>query len=109
MKQSYLGIQDALHKLRSANGTRRPRAWAGVSVCVEEDHGVVVLTSEEKWDRMKTICNYWLNKLNQGVMNLEFKHLRSDCGFMVYVTQAYPGMKPYLKSFHLSLEMWRGG
>ena len=27
----------------------------------------------------------------------------------MYVTQAYPGMKPYLKGFHLSLEMWRGG
>jgi hypothetical protein len=28
---------------------------------------------------------------------------------MVYVTQAYPGLKPYLKGFHLSLEMWRDG
>ncbi len=27
---------------------------------------------------------------------------------MVYVTQAYPGMKPYLKGFHLLLETWRG-
>jgi hypothetical protein len=27
----------------------------------------------------------------------------------VYVTQAYPGMKPYLKGFHLSLESWREG
>jgi hypothetical protein len=28
---------------------------------------------------------------------------------MVYMTQAYPGMKPYLKGFHLSLETWQGG
>ena len=28
---------------------------------------------------------------------------------MVYITQAYPGLKPYLKGFHLSLETWRGG
>ena len=27
----------------------------------------------------------------------------------MYVTQAYPGMKPYLKGFHLSLESWREG
>jgi hypothetical protein len=27
---------------------------------------------------------------------------------MVYVTQIYPAMKPYLKGFHLSLESWRG-
>jgi len=46
--QSYLGIQDALQKLRSPGGTRRPGAWAGVNVCVEEDRGVVVLTSQEK-------------------------------------------------------------
>ena len=40
---------------------------------------------------------------------LEFKRLRSDRGFLVYVTQVYPAMKPYLKGFHLSLESWRGG
>jgi hypothetical protein len=70
-KQSYLGIEDALRKLRLANGTQRPGVWVGVSMCVEEDCGVVVLTSQEKWHRMKTICNYWLNKQNQGVTNLE--------------------------------------
>jgi hypothetical protein len=42
-------------------------------------------------------------------MALEFKRLQSDRGFMVYATQAYPSMKPYLKGFHLSLETWRGG
>jgi hypothetical protein len=26
---------------------------------------------------------------------------------LVYVAQAYPGMKPYLKGFNLSLEIWR--
>ena len=40
---------------------------------------------------------------------MDFKKLQSDRGFLVYLTQAYPGMKPYLKGFHLSLEMWRGG
>ena len=39
---------------------------------------------------------------------LDFKRLRSDQGFLVYVTQVYPAMKPYLKGFHLSLESWRG-
>jgi hypothetical protein len=40
---------------------------------------------------------------------LDFKQLQSDWGFMVYVTQIYPAMKPYLKGFHLSLESWQGG
>jgi len=108
-RQSYLGIQHALQKLRSPGGTRRPGAWAGVNVCVEEDRGVVVLSSQEKWDRMKTICEHWQVILEMGDTDLDFKRLRSDRGFMVYVTQAYPGMKPYLKGFHLSLETWRRG
>ena len=108
-KQAYLGIQDALRKLRAAGGTKRPGAWAGSSVCVEEDKGVVVLTSQEKWNRLKSICQYWLDQLNRGDIMLEFKRLRSDRGFLVYVTQVYPSMKPYVKGFHLSLESWRGG
>jgi hypothetical protein len=28
---------------------------------------------------------------------------------MVHITQTYPGMKPYLKGFHLYLETWQGG
>ena len=80
-----------------------------MNVCVEEDRGVVVLTSQEKWDHMKAICEHWRVILEKGDTDLDFKRLRSDRGFMVYVTQAYPGMKPYLKGFHLSLETWRGG
>jgi hypothetical protein len=40
---------------------------------------------------------------------LEFKRLQSDQGFMMYVTQSYPSLKPYLKGFYLSLDSWRGG
>ena len=106
-REAYVGMQDALRKLRSAGGTRRPGAWAGAAVYIEDD-GVVVLTSQDKWDRMKAICSHWLDLINKGHTALDFKQLRSDRGFMVYVTQAYPGMKPYLKGFHLTLEMWRG-
>jgi len=42
------------------------------------------------------------------IIDLDFKQLRLDWGFMVNVAQASPGMKPYLKGYHLSLEMWRG-
>ena len=108
-RESYLGIQDALRKWRSAGGTRSPGAWAGAVVHIDEEHGVMVLTSQEKWDRMKAICKYWLDILKTGEKTLEFKKLQSDRGFMVYATRAYPAMKPYLKGFHLSLEMWRGG
>ena len=73
MKQVYLGIQDALRKLRAAGGTKRPGAWAGSSVCVEDDKGVVVLTSQEKWDRLKAICRHWLDCINRKESMLDFK------------------------------------
>lgn len=33
----------------------------------------------------------------------------SDRGFCVHLCNSYPAMKPYLKGFHLTIEMWRGG
>jgi hypothetical protein len=56
-----------------------------------------VLTSQEKWDWLKAICTHWLEVLNKGGTKLDYKKLLSDQGFMVYVTQAYPDVKPYLK------------
>ena len=50
-QEAYLGIQDALRKLRAAGGTFYPGAWAGVVVFNDEKLGLVVLTSQEKWDR----------------------------------------------------------
>jgi hypothetical protein len=44
-----------------------------------------------------------------GEMVLDYKKLQSNRGFMVYVTQAYPSLKPYLKGFHLLLKTWQGG
>jgi hypothetical protein len=107
-RESYLGIQDALRKWRSAGGTKLPGAWAGAVVHVDEEKGVMILTSQEKWDRMKEICRHWLEIVAAGETALDFKKLQSDRGFMVYATRPYPAMKPYLKGFHLSLEMWRG-
>jgi hypothetical protein len=106
--ENYLGIQDALRKLRAAGGTRRPGAWAGASVFNEENVGVVMLTSQEKWDRLKEICQHWHAVIQGGETMLDYKKLLLDRGFLVYITQAYPSMKPYLKGFHLSLETWRG-
>jgi hypothetical protein len=109
-RESYLGIQGALQKLRCLGRTKTPGAcWAGASICIDNDIWVVVLTLQEKWDCMKNIFWFWLDLLNQGVSELDHKQLKLDCGFMVYVVQAYPWMKPYLKGFHLSLERWREG
>ena len=36
---------------------------------------------------------------------LSHKELLSDRGFLVYFTRMYPAMIPYLKGFHLTIEM----
>ncbi len=70
----------------------------------------MVLILQERCHRLKEIlCNHWLRVVSGGNMDLAFKRLQSDWGFLICVTQAYPGMKPYLKGFNLSLETWRGG
>ena len=78
-------------------------------VFVDKELGIVVLTSQEKWDRLKLICKKWLIRVEAGKLDLNHTELRSDKGFMDHVTQAYPGMKPYLKGFHLSMETWQVG
>jgi hypothetical protein len=46
--------------------------------------------------------------MTKGEANLSHKDLLSDRGFLVYVSKTYPAMIPYLKGFHLTIEMWRG-
>ncbi len=107
--ESYLGIHDALRKIRAAKGSRHLGAWAGANVCIEDNESIFILTSQEKWDHLKEICTPWLDLLEQGETLLDHKKLQSAHGFMLYVTQVCPGIKPYLKGFHLLLETWRGG
>jgi hypothetical protein len=49
-RESYLGLQNALRKIRYHEGTRQPGAWAGACVVVEAEIGVAVFVSQEKWD-----------------------------------------------------------
>jgi hypothetical protein len=105
-KQAYLGIQDAARKVGACS--QQPRAWAGAVVHVVPKLGVCVLTSEEKWRKLQHIIEKWLELVTDGVLVLDHKELLSDRGFLIYVTRSYPGMVPYLKGFHLTIEMWRG-
>ena len=86
-REAYLGIQDALRKVRGADGTQYPGAWAGAVVFNDEKLGIVVLTSQEKWHRLELICAKWWMKLDAGELELDHTELRSDKGLVVYVTQ----------------------
>ncbi len=78
MQESYIGLQDALCKIRAPHGLQCPGAWAGTDVCIKGGLWVVVLTSQEKWDQMKAICVHWLEVLGRGETELEYKKLLSD-------------------------------
>jgi hypothetical protein len=80
---SYLGIQDALRKIRATKGSHCLGAWAGANVCIEDNGSISILTSQEKWDWLKGICTHWLNLLEWGETLLDHKKLQSDHGFMV--------------------------
>ncbi len=56
-KQSYLGIQDAGWKARPCS--KQPGAWAGGVVHVLPSLGLCVLTSSEKWTKLKTMLKKW--------------------------------------------------
>ena len=105
-KQAYMGVQDSSRKVRPVS--KRTGAWAGSVVHVIEELGVCQLTSEEKWQKMKTILQKLASVLDGGAKELNHSELISDTGFLVYVTRTYPSMIPYLKGFHLTAHMWRG-
>ncbi len=106
-KQSYLGIQDAPRKACPCSQTTG--AWAGAIVHVLDQLGVCVLTSKEKWAKLQGILEKWRLALRRQDPWLSHKELLADWGFLVYVCRTYPAMIPYLKGFHLTIEMWRGG
>jgi hypothetical protein len=105
-KQAYLSIQDAARKADKCS--QQPRAWAGAVVHVVQGKGICILTSDEKWQKMKSILRKWSDKLDSREKMLDHKELLSDRGILVYVMRAYPPLIPYLKGFHLTAEMWRG-
>jgi len=94
--QSYLGIQDAARKARPCS--KSPGAWAGSVVHIAPELGVCVLTSREKWSKLKSILCKWKDALAAPNPQLSHKELLSDRGFLVYVTRTYPAMVPYLTS-----------
>lgn len=106
-KQSYWAFLGCSQE----GGRMHPAAegiWAGAVVHIDPDKGVCVFTSEEKWRKSKMIQSKWLTILEGGDTEQDHSELMSDRGFLVHVTRAYPAMVPYMKGFHLTVEMWRG-
>ena len=58
---------------------------------------------------MRAILEKWGAALAVSNPKLVHKELLANRGFMVYVTRTCPALVPYLKGFHLTIKMWRGG
>jgi len=106
-KQSYLGLQDAGRKAHPCSKTCG--AWAGGIVHILKNLCICVLTSKEKWLKMRAILEKWEAALAVVDPELVHKELLADRGFLVYVTWTYPALVLYLKGFHLTIERWQGG
>ena len=70
-KQSYLGIQDASRKARPCRQTTG--AWAGAIVYVVDKLRVCVLTSREKWPKMRGILTKWRTAMQENFPKLSHK------------------------------------
>ncbi len=55
---------------------------------------------------MRAILEKWEAALVVIDPELAHKELLADRGFLVYVMRTYPALVPYLKGFHLTIEMW---
>lgn len=100
---NHLGEQDASRKRRGSS--QRSGAWIG-GVFRADKSTIGILTSQEKWDKGKSIVKKWISRAFIGA-TLNRKDLEKDRGFLVHLSMVYPGLVPYLKGFHLSLESWR--
>ena len=101
----HLGLQDAARKRREPG--QETGAWTG-SVVWTSNGEVVVLTTQDKWDKTKDHIRWIAENLNNKE-GLDIKTLKSIRGFLVYIARTYNSMVPYLKGLHATIDSWRPG
>ena len=111
----YLGLQDAARKRREPS--QEPGPWAGVVVHLRPGKPVYKLITQSRWDKTKRILNHLKKSYNRAEHEaaelgnqeiwLSRSELESARGFLIYVTQTYTAMVPYLKGIHLTIDSWR--
>ena len=88
----YLGLQDAARKVRPP--VQDGSTWAG-SVVATHSSEVAKLVTEKRWAKTRTIIRKWVQAHRESP-ELDAPALRSDRGFLVYISRTYPWMVPYL-------------
>jgi hypothetical protein len=103
---NFLGIQDAARKRHFPSQT--PRVWCGAKSATD-NKGLYTCTTQAKWDRGKNIINSWVEELALNKNTIDRKGMMSGRGFLVHLSRTYPGIVPFLKGVHHTLESWRKG
>jgi hypothetical protein len=99
----HLGVQDAPRKHRF--GEQGAGAWAG-SISETNGQRMFVTVSQEKWDKTRWYIGDIVEEIFWSTV-LTHKELERKRGFLIYITQTYSAMVPYLKEIHQTLETWR--
>ena len=108
-QSSFLGTQVVGHKKQP--GSQQPGAWAG-SVSGTSPNRVFVTVTQEHWDKTKReIQRIWEELQGHGSPSnsvlIPYWVVNLAVSFLIYVTQTYPAMRPYLKGIYLTLNSWR--
>ena len=118
----WYGLQDAARKRMRAS--QQLGAWAG-SVVITDGDVVTKSIMKERWEKTKDKIR-WLGLqagvrdeftrgnfpgIEEGVIAnlIHFKTTEKYIGFVVYVSQTYTSLVPYLKGIYLTLNSWRNG
>jgi hypothetical protein len=66
-----------------------------------------VLVLQDKWDKLKSMLTELQEMIVTRPEGLNRKRLEQIRGFIIYVVQTYPTMKPYLIGLHMTIDGWR--
>jgi hypothetical protein len=71
------------------------------------DKAVAVLVLEDKWNKLKIMVAELKEMVAVRPEGLDRKLFEQIWGFVIYVVQTYPTMKPYLIGLHMTINGWR--
>jgi hypothetical protein len=84
-------------------GFRSPGAWAGCIIWATPE-GVFVLTSQEKWTKLKTMLQEIKEMLDKDPAAMLRKRLEQIRGFIMHVAQTYPFIASYMIGIHMTID-----
>ena len=95
---NYFGVQDAARKRRFPS--TKPSVWCGAKTS-SDSTGLYTTTTQEKWDKGRTLILGWITESRENGGWLERKPLERGRGFLVHLSRTYPMIVPFMKILQL--------